>query len=194
MHVFAKKKKKSGTTSNSLIKVISGPGLSCDIVHCAWSVALVHGHKNFLVLFCEVNYLGFTLFCEVNYLGFTNLDKTSTYLKSDKIQYTHQPGKNRPRPKGRHTIIAVRYNERNNRTCFAFSKPLCKKKKKKNCRDDPRFVFDFSLYYPVRNFILKYQYSSSPIYKSYTSFSVGRWLRFFDVLAYRSSVQSIITP
>ena len=115
MHVFAKKN--SGTTSNSLIKVISGPGLSCDIIHFAWSVALVHGHKNFLVLFCEVNYL-----------GFTNLDKTSTYLKSDKIQYTHQPGKNRPRPKGRHTIIAVRYNERNNRTCFVFSKPLCKKK------------------------------------------------------------------
>ena len=49
----------SGTASNSLIKVISGPGLSCDIVHSAWSVALVHGHKNFLVLFCEVNLFRF---------------------------------------------------------------------------------------------------------------------------------------
>ena len=57
MHVFAKRR--SGTASNSLIKVISGPGLSCDIVHFAWSVALVHGHKNFLVLFCEVKLFRF---------------------------------------------------------------------------------------------------------------------------------------
>ena len=28
---------------------------------------------------------------------------------------------------------------------------------------------------------------------SYTSFSVGKWLRFFDVLAYRGNVQSILT-
>ena len=37
--------------------------------------------------------------------------------------------KTRPRPKRRHTFIAVRYNDRNNRnaTCFASSKPLCKK-------------------------------------------------------------------
>ena len=55
-------------------------------------------------------------FVKLNYLGFTNLDKTNTYLKSDKIQDTHQPVKNRPRPKRRHTFIAVRYNERNNRT------------------------------------------------------------------------------
>ena len=47
------KKTSSGTASDSLIKVISGPGLSCDIVHFAWSVELVHGHKNFLVIFCE---------------------------------------------------------------------------------------------------------------------------------------------
>ena len=65
---------------------------------------------------------------------------------------------------------------------------------KKNCRDDPRFFFDFSFYYPVRNFIIKYEYSSSPIYKSYTSFPVGKWLRCFDVLAYRSSVQTVLTP
>ena len=64
---------------------------------------------------------------KLNFLGFTNLDKISTYLKSDKIQYTHQPVKNRPRPKGRHTIIAVRYNERNNRTCFALSNAICKR-------------------------------------------------------------------
>ena len=64
---------------------------------------------------------------------------------------------------------------------------------KKTALMTPDFFFDFSFYYPVRNFILKYEYSSSPIYKSYTSFSVGRWLRFLDVLAYRSSVQSIIT-
>ena len=59
MHVFTKNS--SGTASNSLIKLISGPGLSCDIVHFAWSVALalVHGHKNFLVLFCEVKLFRF---------------------------------------------------------------------------------------------------------------------------------------
>ena len=54
--------------------------------------------------------------------------------------------------------------------------------------------FYFSFYYPVRNFILKYEYSSSPIYKNHTSFSVGRWLRFFDVLVYRSNVQLALTP
>ena len=52
-------KRSSGTASISLIKVISGSGLSCDIVHFAWSVALVHGHKNFLVLFCEVKLFRF---------------------------------------------------------------------------------------------------------------------------------------
>ena len=131
-------------------------------------------------------------FVKLNYLGFTNLDKTNTYLKSDNIQDTYQPVKNRPRPKGRHTfIIAVHYNERNNlnATWFAFSKPLCQKTAMMTLD-----FFDFSFYYPVRNIILKYEYSSSPIYKRYTSFPVGRWLRFFDVLAYRSSVQSILTP
>ena len=59
MCMYLQKKKSSGTASNSLIKVISGPGLSCDIVHFAWSVALVHGHKNFLVLFCEVKLFRF---------------------------------------------------------------------------------------------------------------------------------------
>ena len=164
----------TGTASISLIKLISGPGLSCNIVQCAWSVALIHGHKNFLVLFCEVK------------LGFTNLDKTNTYLKSDKIQDTHQPVKNRTRPKRRHIFIAVRYNERNNRNApcffFFFFKVICKKT---TAVMTPDFFFDFSFYYPVRNFILKYEYSLSAIYKSYTSFSVGRWLRFFYILAYR---------
>ena len=68
-------------------------------------------------------------FVKLNYLGFANLDKTNIYLKSDKIQDSHQPVKNRPRPKRRHTFIAVRNNERNNgnAACFAFSKSLCKK-------------------------------------------------------------------
>ena len=57
MHVFTINS--SGTASNSLIKLISGPGLSCDIVQFAWSVALVHGHKNFLALFCEVKLFRF---------------------------------------------------------------------------------------------------------------------------------------
>ena len=46
-------KNSSGTASNSLIKLISGPGLSCDIVQFAWSVALVHGH---LYCFVKLNY------------------------------------------------------------------------------------------------------------------------------------------
>ena len=135
-------------------------------------------------------------FVKLNYLGLTNLDKTNIYLKSDKIQDTHQPIKNRQRPKRRQTFIAVRYNERNNRnaTCFAFSKSLCKKKKKTAVMTPDFFIIIFLFYYPVRNFIVKYEYSSSPIYKSYTSFRVGRWLRFFDVLSYRNNVQSILTP
>ena len=57
MHVFTINS--SSMASFSLIKVISGPGLSCDIVQLAWSVALVHGHKNFLVLFREVKLFRF---------------------------------------------------------------------------------------------------------------------------------------
>ena len=48
MHVFTINS--SGTASNSLIKLISGPGIN----QFAWSVALVHEHENILVLFCEV--------------------------------------------------------------------------------------------------------------------------------------------
>ena len=116
MHVFTVNS--SGMASVSLIKLISGPGLSCDVVQFALSVALVHGHKIFLYYFVKLNYL-----------GFTNLDKTNTYLKSDKIQDTHQPVKSRLHLKRCHTFIALRYNERNNRntTCFTFSKSLCKK-------------------------------------------------------------------
>ena len=57
MHVFTINS--SGTAPNSLIKLISGPGLSCDIVQFAWSVALVHEHKNVLVLFCEIKLFRF---------------------------------------------------------------------------------------------------------------------------------------
>ena len=57
MLVFTKNS--SGTASNSLIKLIAGPGLSCDIINFTWSVTLVHGHKNFLVLFCEVKLFRF---------------------------------------------------------------------------------------------------------------------------------------
>ena len=74
-----------------------------------------------------------------------------------------------------------------------FQKQFAKKKKKKKKLPWRRqIVFDFSFYYPVRNFILKYEYLSSPIYKSYTWFSVGRWLRFLDVLAYRSSFNRLL--
>ena len=122
--------------------------------------------------------------------------------------------KNRPRPKGRHTFIALRYNERynehNNRnaTCFAFSlkkqnktkTKQNKKTKKKNKKQNKTAVMTPDVF---RFFLLlssqelhrkKYEYLSSLICKSYTSFSVGRWLRFFDVLVYRSSVQSILKP
>ena len=57
-----------------------------------------------------------------------------------------------------------------NMFCFFKATLEQKKKKKKNCRDDPRFVFNFSFHYPVRNFILKYEYSSSPIYKLHAIF------------------------
>ena len=51
-----------------------------------------------------------------------------------------------------------------------FQSHIAKKKKKKKCRDDLRFYFDSSFYYPVRNFILKFEYSSSPIYKLHVIF------------------------
>ena len=63
MHVFTKND--SGTASNSLIKLVSRPGLSCDIVHFAWSVALVTDIRIFLYYFVKLNFL-----------GFINLDKT----------------------------------------------------------------------------------------------------------------------
>ena len=119
MHVFTKKKKKKKKkvlVSNSLIKVISG--LAC---RATFFTSLGQSHW-----FTDIRIFLY-YFVKLNYLGFTNIDKTTTYLKSDKIQYTHLPVKNRPRPKGRHTIIAVRFNERNNRTYFAFSKAICKK-------------------------------------------------------------------